>query len=94
MDVRILTKQMKLLTNLLNDSPSKIDPDRWQQFALVHTGTAAAARIRWYLDYELAGEIFLGHLVVLEAQRLDAVGDDGPLFPTHGRCPGGRGRGP
>ena len=34
--------------------------DRWQHFALVHEGTAAAARIRWYLDYELTGEIFLG----------------------------------
>lgn len=34
--------------------------DRWHHFALVHEGTAAAARIRWYLDYELTGELFLG----------------------------------
>ncbi|MBC8356357.1 MAG: DUF1553 domain-containing protein [Planctomycetes bacterium] len=34
--------------------------DRWHHFGLVHEGTAAAATIRWYLDYELTGEIFLG----------------------------------
>ncbi|MCP4173509.1 MAG: DUF1553 domain-containing protein [Fuerstiella sp.] len=34
--------------------------DRWHHFALVHEGTAAAARIRWYLDYQLTGELFLG----------------------------------
>ncbi|HIE98981.1 MAG TPA: DUF1553 domain-containing protein [Planctomycetes bacterium] len=34
--------------------------DRWHHFALVHEGTAAAARIRWYLDYRLTGELFLG----------------------------------
>ena len=34
--------------------------DRWHHFALVHEGTAAAARLRWYLDYELTGELLLG----------------------------------
>jgi hypothetical protein len=34
--------------------------DRWHHFALVHEGTPAAARLRWYLDYELTGELFLG----------------------------------
>lgn len=34
--------------------------DRWHHFALVHEGTAAAARIRWYLDYQLSGELLLG----------------------------------
>lgn len=34
--------------------------DRWHHFALVHEGTAAAARIRWYLDYEVVGELLLG----------------------------------
>ncbi|MEO2013539.1 MAG: DUF1553 domain-containing protein [Fuerstiella sp.] len=34
--------------------------NRWHHFALVHEGTAAAARIRWYLDYRLTGELFLG----------------------------------
>ena len=35
-------------------------PDRWHHFALVHEGTAAAAQIRWFLDYQLCGEILLG----------------------------------
>jgi hypothetical protein len=34
--------------------------DRWHHFALVHEGTASAARIHWYLDYELTGEVLLG----------------------------------
>jgi hypothetical protein len=34
--------------------------DRWHHFALVHEGTASAARLRWYLDYELTGELLLG----------------------------------
>lgn len=34
--------------------------DRWHHFALVHEGTASAARIRWYLDHELSGELLLG----------------------------------
>lgn len=37
-----------------------VAPDRWHHFALVHEGTSAAAHIRWYLDYEIAGELFLG----------------------------------
>ena len=37
-----------------------VAPDRWHHFALVHEGTASAARIRWYLDYELTGEVLLG----------------------------------
>lgn len=37
-----------------------VTPDRWHHFALVHEGTAAAARLRWYLDYELTGELLLG----------------------------------
>lgn len=37
-----------------------VAPDRWHHFALVHEGTASAARIRWYLDYELSGEVLLG----------------------------------
>ena len=37
-----------------------VSPNQWHHFALVHAGTAAAARIRWYLDYELTGELFLG----------------------------------
>lgn len=37
-----------------------VTADRWHHFALVHEGTAAAARIRWYQDYELAGELLLG----------------------------------
>ncbi len=37
-----------------------VSTERWHHFALVHEGTAAAARIRWYLDYTLTGEIFLG----------------------------------
>ena len=35
-------------------------PDEWHHFALVHEGTTSAARIRWYLDYELTGELLLG----------------------------------
>jgi hypothetical protein len=42
----------------MGDQP--VVPDHWHHFALVHEGTAAAARIRWYLDYELTGEVFLG----------------------------------
>lgn len=34
--------------------------DRWHHFALVHEGTPSAARIRWYLDYTLTGELLLG----------------------------------
>lgn len=34
--------------------------DQWHHFALVHSGTASAARIRWYLDYRLSGELLLG----------------------------------
>lgn len=37
-----------------------VSPDRWHHFALVHEGTASAARIRWYLDYELTGQVLLG----------------------------------
>jgi hypothetical protein len=37
-----------------------VSEDRWHHFALVHEGTASAARIRWYLDYELSGELLLG----------------------------------
>lgn len=37
-----------------------VAPDRWHHFALVHEGTGSAARIRWYLDYELTGEVLLG----------------------------------
>jgi hypothetical protein len=37
-----------------------VAPDRWHHFALVHEGTASAARIHWYLDYELTGEVLLG----------------------------------
>lgn len=37
-----------------------VSADQWHHFALVHEGTKAAATIRWYLDYELTGEIFLG----------------------------------
>ena len=37
-----------------------VTADRWHHFALVHEGTRAAARIRWYLDYELTGELLLG----------------------------------
>jgi hypothetical protein len=37
-----------------------VTPDRWHHFALVHEGTADAARIRWFLDHEVCGEILLG----------------------------------
>ena len=37
-----------------------VAPDRWHHFALVHEGTSAAARLRWYLDYKLTGELLLG----------------------------------
>ncbi|MBC8288756.1 MAG: DUF1549 domain-containing protein, partial [Planctomycetes bacterium] len=37
-----------------------VEPDRWHHFALVHEGTASAARIRWFLDYRQTGELFLG----------------------------------
>ena len=37
-----------------------VSADQWHHFALVHEGTAAAATIRWYLDYRLTGELFLG----------------------------------
>jgi hypothetical protein len=37
-----------------------VTPDRWHHFALVHEGTKSAARISWYLDYNLTGELFLG----------------------------------
>ncbi len=42
----------------MGDQPVMVD--RWHHFALVHEGTPDAARIRWYLDYEEAGEILLG----------------------------------
>lgn len=38
----------------------KVEPGRWHHFALVHDGTADAARILWYLDYRLTGEVLLG----------------------------------
>lgn len=37
-----------------------VAPGAWHHFALVHDGTADAARIRWYLDYQQTGEILLG----------------------------------
>lgn len=37
-----------------------VTPDRWHHFAMVHEGTESAGVIRWYLDYELCGEVFLG----------------------------------
>lgn len=37
-----------------------VEPDRWHHFALVHEGTASAAKIRWFLDYRQTGELFLG----------------------------------
>jgi hypothetical protein len=37
-----------------------VSEDCWHHFALVHDGTTSAARIRWYLDYELSGELLLG----------------------------------
>ena len=37
-----------------------VEPDRWHHFALVHEGTASAARLRWFLDYRQTGELFLG----------------------------------
>lgn len=37
-----------------------VSPDRWHHFALVHEGTPAAGHLRWYLDYQPTGEIFLG----------------------------------
>lgn len=37
-----------------------VTPDRWHHFAVVHEGTSAAATIRWFLDYRLTGQLFLG----------------------------------
>ncbi len=39
---------------------SVVAADRWHHFALVHEGTASAAKICWYLDYRQTGELFLG----------------------------------
>ena len=45
MDVRILTKQMKLMTNLLSDYLSEVSEDTWGQFCAVfgsHSDTITA----------------------------------------------------
>lgn len=37
-----------------------VSPGEWHHFALVHRGTADAARIEWFLDFQKTGEILLG----------------------------------
>ena len=38
----------------------EVTRDVWHHFALVHEGTASAATLKWYLDSELCGTVYLG----------------------------------
>lgn len=46
-------------TSNRHNGQTPVIPDVWHHFAVVHEGSGTAGTLRWYLDYELAGEVTL-----------------------------------